>query len=325
MYVDLSQLTLAEMIRLREEISDEISRRFERKMAVAFSDIVGSTNYFARFGDEAGRALQQRHLDILNEVLPLFGGRIVDTAGDGAFLCFPTVNQAIDAMSEAQRRLVTLNASREPEHHLRVRVGVHFGAVLTDGQVVSGDSVNICAGVASTCEASTITITSAAFEEFMGAGRTRCRLVPPMQLKGTNKHIVLMEYEWREAEPVLVRVVETGAQFRIPNKESVTFGRLAEQNGMPANDIVLTLPDESEARRISRWHFELRHLPDGLAVRPLSDSATEVDGVLVKKGELARIVSGTTVRLASVLTLLFLAENLAPQSIGTILASSQRR
>ena len=34
------------------------------------------------------------------------------------------------------------------DHQLQVRIGVHWGPVLTDGQIVSGDSVNLCARVA---------------------------------------------------------------------------------------------------------------------------------------------------------------------------------
>src|SRR3954464_4123876 len=122
MEIDFAGLTLTEMIRLREQIGEEITRKFERRVALAFSDVVGSTNYFARFGDRAGRALQQRHIDMLQEQLPATSGRIVDTAGDGAFLCFPTADQAIEALPTLQQKLVEFNATRAAEHHLLVRV-----------------------------------------------------------------------------------------------------------------------------------------------------------------------------------------------------------
>jgi adenylate cyclase len=163
MAFDFSALTLTEMIRLREHLSEEITRKFERRLALAFSDVVGSTNYFARFGDRAGRALQQRHIDMLQDQLPATSGRIVDTAGDGAFMCFPTADQAIEALSTLQLKLVEFNSTRAPEHHLLVRIGIHFGPALTDGTVVTGDSVNLCARVTATAEASSIRVTKAAF------------------------------------------------------------------------------------------------------------------------------------------------------------------
>ena len=58
---DLDSLTLTEIIRLQNQLSAALTRRFERPYALVFSDIVGSTAYFARYGDEAGGRLQQQH------------------------------------------------------------------------------------------------------------------------------------------------------------------------------------------------------------------------------------------------------------------------
>ena len=63
--IDFATLSMTEIIRLQNLLQQELTRRFERYMALAFSDIVGSTPYFARFGDAAGRQLQQLHFDLL--------------------------------------------------------------------------------------------------------------------------------------------------------------------------------------------------------------------------------------------------------------------
>jgi class 3 adenylate cyclase len=96
---DPTTLSMTEIIRLQTLLSHELARRFEVDAALAFSDVVGSTAYFARFGDEAGRQLQQLHIDLLAAGLPDHGGRIVDTAGDGVFACFPIAAPAAAAMS----------------------------------------------------------------------------------------------------------------------------------------------------------------------------------------------------------------------------------
>ena len=79
-------LSMTELIRLQDVLSKALVRRFEKRLALVFTDVVGSTPYFARFGDEAGRKLQQRHFDLLNAVIAPEGGRMIDTAGDGAFM-----------------------------------------------------------------------------------------------------------------------------------------------------------------------------------------------------------------------------------------------
>jgi class 3 adenylate cyclase len=309
--MDFSGLTLTEMIRLRETLTEDIRRRFERRMALAFSDVVGSTAYFARFGDNAGRALQQRHLDVLSDGLAAAQGRIVDTAGDGAFLCFPSVDQAIEALAAHQARLVTSNETRAAEHHLQVRIGIHFGPVLMDSQVVSGDAVNLCARVTGTADASAIRLTHAAFDELSSARRQRCRLVGPVSLKGISEPVLVHEYEWRDPVhfPTVVFIEETQTRYKLPQKDRVTFGRLPEHDGVRANDIILTHPDGAVLARLSRWHFELIRKAEGFYLRRVSDQqTTEVDGVQVARGESVLVRPGARVRVAGVLTLVFSEE-----------------
>ena len=114
-------------------------------------------------------------------------------------------------------------------------------------------------------------------------------------------------------------VEETGQVHKLPHDDTVTFGRLAEHDGVRANDIILTLPDEAQLARISRWHFELRKLPDGYYLRPVSEQTTEVDGVAVTRGGQVLIRPGSKVRLGGVMTLVFFSEQAAALSLATIM------
>jgi class 3 adenylate cyclase len=311
---DLATMSLAEMLRLRGLVSSVLARRFERNLALVFSDVVGSTPYFARFGDEAGRGLQQRHLDLLGAALPRGEGRIVDTAGDGALTTFPTADHAVTTLLELQRLIAAQNEPRDPAHHLAVRCGVHFGSLLTDGTVVTGDAVNLCARVTATAQAREIRITHPAWVELSPAFQSRCKPLPPVSLKGIGRPVELLLLEWRAhgTPPNAVRIEESGAIYGLPDKPTITFGRLRLHEGLQANDIVLWMPDRARLMAISRWHFELRHGADALYVHPLSDQTTEVDGVVVAKGGRAPIHAGSVVRLAEAMTLTFLQESVRP-------------
>src|SRR4051812_21578573 len=148
MKLDPDSLTLTEIIQLQTQLSQTLQRRFEKQLALCFTDVAGSTQYFARYGDEAGRRLTQRHIDLLSAALRSASGRIVDTAGDGAFTCFPTAELARQAMVELQQAIMRDNFSFGRDQQLSVRCGLHCGNVLTDGVVVTGDAVNLCARVA---------------------------------------------------------------------------------------------------------------------------------------------------------------------------------
>lgn len=319
MAFDLETMSLTEMIRLRELVSEVLLRRFERNLALAFTDVVGSTAYFGEFGDEAGRGLIQRHYDALAQVLPRHEGRVVDTAGDGAFACFATADTALAALAELQHHIRGHNAGRPVQHHLAIRAGVHWGPVITDGTVVTGDAVNTCARVTSTAQPGEIRLTKAAFLVLSSVHRSRCNTLAPAELKGIARPVEMMLYRWHTQTelPAWVLVQETGERIRLPSKPLITFGRLREHEGTLANDIVLVPPNPDDLNRISRWHFELGQRLDGLHITALSDQITEVDGHLVARGQSATARVGTVVRLAGgVMSLLFQGEDMERASPG---------
>lgn len=303
--MDFSTLGMTEIIRLQNLLQQELTRRFERPMALAFSDIVASTLYFERFGDAAGRQLQQLHIDLLHECLPAHEGRIVDTAGDGAFLAFPAANGAAAAVMDFEKRISHENTTRARDHQLQVRIGLHLGPVLTDGNIVSGDAVNLCARVAAAAGAGEIRLTREVFQELALTHRLNCRPVGLVDLKGVARRVELLALDWRDYSifPKRVRIEETKEDLDLPSQDIVSFGRLRQHEGTLANDVVLAATDPLKTRQISRWHFELRRFPDGFRLRPLSDGLTEVDGQPVTKGREVMVRPGSRICVARVLTL----------------------
>jgi class 3 adenylate cyclase len=299
-------LSMTEIIRLQDTLSKALARRFSKNMALGFSDVVGSTSYFEKFGNEEGRRLQQRHFDLINQALA-GRGRIVDTAGDGAFLAFPEVDDAAGSLIELQKLISADNLSRDRKHQLSVRIGLHLGTVLTDGTAVTGDPVNYASRVAGTANPGEIRMSR---DAFLGIGspqlRLKCSMLPPVMLKGIGKAADLLVLDWRDRAlfPVSVRF-ETGEEVRLPEQDIISFGRLKDLDGVLANDVVLEAADKSRTQQISRWHFELRRHPDGFHLKSVGSALTEVDGAALAAGQEVAIRPGTTVRVANCLTLQF--------------------
>ena len=304
----LDQLSMTEIIRLQGLLQQELTLRFERQKLLVFSDIVGSMAYFARFGDAAGRQLQQLHFDLLEQAIGRFEGRVVDTAGDGAFLVFPTVDSAVRGVVAVQRLVSHANLSRARAHQLQLRIGLHWGPVLTDGSAVSGDSVNLCSRVAASASAGEIRLTREVFQELGSAGRMQCRALGVVELKGVRGPTDVLALDWHDRSqfPTQMRIEETREVIDLPLQDIITFGRLREHEGLPANDVVLAHPDPQMARHISRWHFELRRRIDGFWMRSLSDTVTEVNGRPTPKGQDVPVKPGDRIRLAGALTLVAL-------------------
>ncbi len=124
---DLDSLTLTEIIRLQNQLSAALTRRFERPLALVFSDIVGSTAYCSRYGDEAGGRLQQQHFDLLTDAMIGSQGQFIDTAGDDALLGFPTVETAADTMVRFHQSLRQLTCRLAPGQQWTTRAAIHWG------------------------------------------------------------------------------------------------------------------------------------------------------------------------------------------------------
>ena len=112
--------------------------------AVVFTDIAGSTEIAARLGDEAWKRLLERHRRVIRSALHRSGGREIDTAGDGVYATFASPDPAIQFALDVAERSETLA--------IRVRSGVHMGAVELIGGKAGGIAVHIGARIAALAE-----------------------------------------------------------------------------------------------------------------------------------------------------------------------------
>ena len=216
--MDFDSLSLTELIEVQDQISRTLARRFQREKALVFVDVVGSTPYFERYGDAAGRVLIQRSQNLLFGVLKGTSGRVVDTAGDGVFLCFEDAADAAKTLVNYQRSIDVENRGLAPEQRLAVRTGLHWGPVLVDGEIVTGDAVNVAARVAGHADGFEILLSDTAVEALGPASLRRMRRLPDAQLKGVSTPLRLWSLTWLDTGkyPVRVTVQETGESLNLP-------------------------------------------------------------------------------------------------------------
>src|SRR5947199_4088278 len=122
LYVD----NIDQLLRARSEIDEEL-RRHKIKVTVFFTDIVGSTTYFDRFGDTAGLLLLHRHDNLVISAVEEFHGIVVKTIGDSVMAEFPEPLLAVRAAVEIQRRLFQHNQSFAASERLQIRNGINSG------------------------------------------------------------------------------------------------------------------------------------------------------------------------------------------------------
>ena len=131
---------------------------------VLFTDLVDSTAIATRLGDRRWRDLLAQHQQDVRRQLDRFGGREIDTAGDGFFATFDGPAKAI----RCARAIVDAAASTE----LQVRAGLHIGEVETLGDKVAGVAVHIGARVMGRAGAGEIMVSSTVKDIVAGSGIT---------------------------------------------------------------------------------------------------------------------------------------------------------
>jgi len=134
----------------------------DRKLAtVLFTDIVDSTGHAARLGDRRWRELLAAHQAAIRIELGRFGGREVDTTGDGFLAVFDGPTRAV---------LCGLAiAKAAPDLGLEVRVGIHTGEIEVVGSNVAGIAVHLGARVMAAALPGTVVTTSTVRDLSVGA------------------------------------------------------------------------------------------------------------------------------------------------------------
>jgi class 3 adenylate cyclase len=131
---------------------------------IMFTDIVGSTQRAAALGDDRWRDLLDNHDTVVRHELQRFGGREVNTAGDGFVATFGSPSAALACAGETVDAVRVLG--------IEVRVGIHAGEVEVRGADVAGMAVHIGARVAALAGPSEVLVSSTVRDIVTGSRRT---------------------------------------------------------------------------------------------------------------------------------------------------------
>jgi class 3 adenylate cyclase len=129
---------------------------------VLFADIVESTQKAVEIGDQRWRALLESFHELVGTKLTDFGGRHVDTAGDGFLAVFESPVRGITcalSIARGSRRL-----------GVEIRAGVHTGELERVGDAVRGIAVHIGARVAAEADPGEVLVTRTVRDLVMGSG-----------------------------------------------------------------------------------------------------------------------------------------------------------
>lgn len=125
--------------------SSESQKRLPQgTITILFSDIEGWTPMTDK-GDERAYTLLQGHNQIFRQAITQHDGWEVKSYGDGFMLAFPSSRKAILCALEIQKGLEKSN--QQYEQSIRVRIGIHSGEPIQQGDDYIGRAVNLASRI----------------------------------------------------------------------------------------------------------------------------------------------------------------------------------
>jgi hypothetical protein len=131
-------------------------------VTILFTDIVGSTEIAAAMGDRRWREMLARHHRIVRRQLSRYGGREVDTAGDGFLAAFDDPASAVRCASQIVEEIQSLG--------IDVRAGAHVGQAELIGRNLGGVAVHAGARIASLAGPAEVLVSRTLTELVPGSG-----------------------------------------------------------------------------------------------------------------------------------------------------------
>lgn len=185
-----------------------------RNCCVLFADVAGSTRLYEVLGDaEALRAID-RCLNRVERAVVASGGKVVKTIGDELMATFVNTEMAAHAAMQIQSRVDGLPPVLG--NKLAIRIGFHYGSVLTGGGDVFGNTVNVAARITEVSGAREI-ITSAETALLLPKALQEKSLKPrdSIRVKGKSSPLEIVELVWGKGAEAAMK----SAAAETPKKE----------------------------------------------------------------------------------------------------------
>lgn len=183
--------------KLLQEIDSEILKSHTCEVTLLFTDIVGSTHFFEKWGDIAGRQMIQAHNDLLFPIITEYKGRIIKTIGDSIMAVFDEPSMALNCTVSLQRAIAAHDEVAPEILRFSVRMGLHYGRAVLDEKDLFGNVVNTAVRVESLADGGEILLSAAVRDQIGDCGVPLTNLGSET-VKGREHTVELYTADWQD-------------------------------------------------------------------------------------------------------------------------------
>jgi class 3 adenylate cyclase len=126
--------------------------------AIMFTDLEGFTR-LAQQNEARALELRKEHQRLARPIFSAHGGREIKSLGDGFLVVFSSAVESVRCAIELQKVTSQHNRLHPSDSPILLRVGLHVGEVVGDGNDVVGDAVNVASRIEPLAEPGGICLT----------------------------------------------------------------------------------------------------------------------------------------------------------------------
>jgi len=136
-----------------------------RRLAAIMSADVKDYSRLMRQDEAATVMTLKSYREMMAMLVAQHHGRVVDSPGDNMLAEFGSVVDAVQSAVAIQKELGLRNTELEPDRRMEYRIGINLGDVISDGERIYGDGVNIAARLEGLAEPGGICISRTAYDQ----------------------------------------------------------------------------------------------------------------------------------------------------------------
>jgi class 3 adenylate cyclase/pimeloyl-ACP methyl ester carboxylesterase len=168
---------------------DSSSPSIKRRLAaILAADIAGYSRLMGEDEPATVRDLKA-HQAVVLPLVGRYGGRIIDTAGDGILAEFPSVINAAECAVEIQTIMAARNEAVPESRRMRFRIGINLGDVIHDEARIYGDGINVASRLEGIAEPGGICISRQVFDQVSRALKAEFQALGPRTFKNIARPV----------------------------------------------------------------------------------------------------------------------------------------
>jgi len=222
-------------------------------LTILFADISGSTGLYETLGDERAHKLVSNFISVISGIISEYQGKIIKTIGDEVMCTFSSAYQAVNAAIGMHQAIDTMPPipMKKPIKP-SIRIGLHRGPVIMQGNDIFGDAVNVAARMVSLAKPRQIITTEQTIETLPECASMEYKCIDRTPIKGKKSEYSIFEVVWEDHDQTMMGSKDLtlqilysrlhlrykGADYYIDrDNPTITLGR-QEANDIVVDDVI---------------------------------------------------------------------------------------